>query len=156
MSKHTSTINLRFLIQKFIRKFGLLEESCTPCGMPISVSKAHALMELLHSSGITQNELASRLFLSKSNVSRMLSRLLLQGHIHKIRDKSDGRIFRIRLTEKGRRLAKAVNCQSHKHFEKLSERLLPEQRDKIIDALGILIEAVQSPLNSGPKKAQFK
>ena len=156
MFKQTKTEQLRFLIQQFIRKFGLLEESHTPCGMPLSVSKAHALMELLQHPRIAQNELASHLCLSKSNVSRMLSRLIAKGHIKKIRDKYDGRAFRIQLTSKGRRLAKTADIQSRKHFEELAERLLLEQRDKIIDALGILIEAVQSPLNSGPKKVQFK
>ena len=143
MAKQTSADKLRFLIQQFIRKFGLLEETSTPCGMPLSVSKAHALMELLDSADITQNELACRLSLSKSNTSRMVAKLLSKGHVQKTRDRHDGRAFRIRLTIKGRRLAKEVSHKSRKHFAELSKRLPPGKTNKIIDALAVLIEATQ-------------
>ena len=143
MLEYVNTIQC--LIQTFIRKFGLLVESHTPCGLPISVSKAHALMELRNSSGVTQNELACCLFLSKSNISRMISQLMTQGHVKKIRDKKDGRVFRICLTSKGQRLAQTLEAQSREHFKKISKKIPPKQRNNIIDMLELLIQSVEKP-----------
>jgi hypothetical protein len=43
----TEAERFRGLVQQFVRSFGLLVATQTPCGHPISVSHAHALMVLL-------------------------------------------------------------------------------------------------------------
>ena len=58
-----------------IRRFGLLDSDRTPCGQPVAVSHAHALMELLRAPATKQGELARPLGLSKSAVSRMVDQL---------------------------------------------------------------------------------
>jgi DNA-binding MarR family transcriptional regulator len=68
---------LRTLVQQFVRQFGLLAESETPCGQPLHTSHAHALMILLHAdkAGIHQAALARQLGIDKSNASRLVHRL---------------------------------------------------------------------------------
>ena len=39
-------IELRNTVQQFVRLFGLLEQTVTPCGFPLSTSQVYALQEL--------------------------------------------------------------------------------------------------------------
>src|SRR6185295_12767495 len=74
---------LRKLVQRFVRGFGLLNETQTPCGQPIKTSQAHALMILLQveGDGIHQAALAKKLGIDKSNVSRLIRQLAAKGHV---------------------------------------------------------------------------
>ena len=44
-----------------IRAFGLHRPDQTPCGKPVAVAEAHALMELAQMAPLSQNDLATRL-----------------------------------------------------------------------------------------------
>ena len=55
-----------------VRSLGLHKPDETPCGQPVSVAEAHALLEIAREPGISQNGLAGRLKLEKSTVSRRL------------------------------------------------------------------------------------
>jgi len=135
--------NLRQLIHTFIRRFGLLDQAQTPCGMPLPVSHAHALMEVLHAPGLTQNELAARLGLSKSNVSRLVASLVAAGSAQRQRDGKDGRAYRIVLTPKGRRTAEELDQRSLTRFGDLLARVPMSRRGSITRALALLAEAVE-------------
>jgi DNA-binding MarR family transcriptional regulator len=62
-----------------IRAFGLHRPDQTPCGEPVAVAEAHALMELAHGVPLSQNDLAARLQLEKSTVSRLVGILEARG-----------------------------------------------------------------------------
>src|SRR4051812_42168008 len=97
---------LRNLVQTFVREFGLLAADETPCGHPIPLSYAHALMILLKARGdvaaISQAQLGDALGIDKSNVARLCSRMEEAGHAEQRRAPDDGRSRLIELTEKGR------------------------------------------------------
>jgi DNA-binding MarR family transcriptional regulator len=133
----------RHLIHCFIRRFGLLDQAQTPCGMSLPVSQAHALMEVLRAPGLTQNELAERLGLSKSNVSRLVQSLLKAGRAKSQRDGKDGRANRIVLTAKGRRAATELDKRSLARFSDLLAHLPERRRGSVARALALLAEAVQ-------------
>lgn len=59
------------------------------------------LLFLKQRNGITQEELASHLYLDKSAVTRILQTLELKGFVIKIKDEKDSRCNRVYLTEKG-------------------------------------------------------
>ncbi|MFI5120293.1 MAG: MarR family winged helix-turn-helix transcriptional regulator, partial [Thermoanaerobaculia bacterium] len=86
---------LRLLIQTFIRSSGLLAGDQTPCGHPVAVSHAHALMVLLETARkarpVTQRELGQALGIDKSNVARLCRRMESAGHLVQSRSKDDGR-----------------------------------------------------------------
>ena len=132
---------LRGAIHAFIRRFGLLEQARTPCGVPMPISHAHALIELRRTPEMTQQELAARLALSKSNVSRLVDRLAAAGRIRRKRDGCDGRACRVTLTEKGRRLADHLQERSLDRHRALMANLSPSRRAAVIEALRLLAEA---------------
>src|SRR5581483_6584151 len=88
-------------IVEVIRALGLHRPDRTPCGAPISVGEAQALFEIARSSGISQNELAARLRLEKSTVSRLARMLENRGWLDRLRDAGDSRWLQLSLTPAG-------------------------------------------------------
>src|ERR1039457_7558564 len=104
--------DLRRLIQTFIRSIGLLAGDQTPCGQPLAVSHAPALMVLLEAARednrLTERELGQVLGIDKSNVARLCRRMESAGHVVQSRSADDGRARLLSLTAVGKRLAADV------------------------------------------------
>jgi DNA-binding MarR family transcriptional regulator len=133
---------LRGLIRTFVRRFGLLDQSRTPCGLPMTVSDAHALVELVHNPGIEPLELSRQLGLSKSAVSRLILRLKKRGQIRQERNKDDGRAYGLYLTEKGKRTAKMIDQESLLMFEKILSGMPEREAKQLLNSLPLLIQAI--------------
>ncbi len=137
---------LRVLVQTFIRTIGLLSGDHTPCGKPLAVSHAHALMVLLERDrlGATpgQRELGAALGIDKSNVARLCHRMEKAGHLRQARSRDDGRARLLLLTPQGRRVAEAVERSSRARFEELAAALPAARRPAVLSALAVLNQAI--------------
>ena len=133
---------LRGAFHALIRRFGLLATTRTPCGQPVAVTHAHALMEILHAPGTKQGELALTLGLSKSAVSRMSAELERRGWLERYRDTGDGRLRRLNLTARGRRLAERVDEASIERFSAMLEGIRATKRAQAVTMLEILQGAI--------------
>ena len=78
-------------MSRLIWVFGLHKPDVTPCGQPVAVAEAHALMELTREEPLLQKDLASRLRLEKSTVSRLINTLQGRGWIGHKKSPHDGR-----------------------------------------------------------------
>ncbi len=72
----------------------------------ITVAQHEVLIAIGRAEGLTQQQLAERLFVVKSNVTGLLQRLESQGLVRRRTDRDDARNKRLSLTAKGRRIAK--------------------------------------------------
>lgn len=136
-------------LQAFVRGFGLHRSETTPCGMPIAVSDAHALMEL--SAGpIGQTELARRLGLTKSTVSRLVTMLGERGWVRRMADPNDGRVAHLALTGAGRGIAAQLATARRQRLAALLDAIEPSQRPAVLEALATLTTAAES---SDPRHA---
>jgi DNA-binding MarR family transcriptional regulator len=126
----------------FVRAFGLHRPSETPCGNPIPVSEAHALMELGLGGGMTQSELGLRLRLEKSTVSRLVGNLVVRGWLERERDPSDGRAMLLHLTERGLRAAAELEEARRQKFAALFDRIPEEDREQVVRVLASMTEAL--------------
>ncbi len=133
---------LRESFHALIRRFGLLEAVRTPCGHPIAVSHAHALMELLKKSATRQGELALSLGLSKSAVSRMVDQLEQRGWLERRVDGGDGRVRHLTLSPKGRRLAQEIDQSSIARFGAILERVPLSARAQVKTSIELLHRAI--------------
>ena len=97
----------------FVRAFGLHRPDQTPCGQPVSVAEAYALMELARVAPLSQNDLARRLQLEKSTVSRLVATLERREWITRVRSSHDGRVLDLRLTNKGQHMADQLAVARH-------------------------------------------
>ncbi len=141
----TSAVALQDSLVAFVRAFGLHQPEATPCGQPISVSEAHALSELARAGTLGQLELGQRLNLQKSTVSRLVSQLLTRGWAQREADQSDGRASRLRLTDSGEQTAAQLAQARTQKFDHLLDRIPPEHRGQVLNALDILTEALRDP-----------
>lgn len=132
----------------FVREFGLLQPDRTPCGLPISVSMAHALHDLAETDGLTQTELGARLCLEKSTVSRLLAELLRRGWIVRARDARDGRVARVSLTAEGAGQAVRLQAARAARFQRLAAALSPADQEAVAQSLDTLVRALRDSSDS--------
>lgn len=128
-----------------VRAFGLHRPDTTPCGEPVSVAEAHALMELSRAEGLSQNDLAERLQLVKSTISRLVGLLEGRGWVERRRDPRDGRAVQLVLTEQGQQAAAQLAAARQVKFARLLDRIPEQERDAVIHALKTLVEAMYEP-----------
>ncbi len=140
--------DLRRLIQTFVRSAGLLAGDQTPCGHPVAVSHAHALMVLLETARkgerATQRELGQALGIDKSNVTRLCRRMESAGHLVQSRSDDDGRARLLSLTTRGARVAKNVERSSRDRFQALMSGIPRRSRAGVLSALACLNRALAS------------
>ncbi len=130
-------------IVAFVRAFGLHQPDQTPCGQPMSVAEAHALTELARDAPSSQKDLAARLGLEKSTVSRLVCHLEDRGWIERRRSALDGRALNVVLTDSGRNIAAAVAAARAQKMERVLRAIPETQRPAVIAALGTLVEAIR-------------
>ena len=145
---HVEGADLRRLIQTFIRSAGLLAGDQTPCGHPLAVSHAHALMVLLETARkgkrVPQRELGQALGIDKSNVARLCRRMESAGHLVQSRSADDGRARLLSLTARGTRVAKNVERSSRDRFQWLMSAIPRRSRAGVLSSLACLNRALAS------------
>jgi DNA-binding MarR family transcriptional regulator len=121
-------VDLQERMIALIRAFGLHKPNETPCGKPVSVAEAHALIELSRAETLVQKELASRLRLEKSTVSRLVGLLEGRRWVERSRNPEDGRAVELRLTEVGRKTAPRASPRRGGRSSLRSRRRSPKGR----------------------------
>lgn len=125
----------------FVRAFGLDRTDRTPCGEPISVSQAHALSELA-AQPLTQAELARRLRLDRSVVSRLADTLEERTWLHRERHPQDQRAFQLVLTDRGRAAADRLAGARRARLATLLDGVPAAERDNVLRALELLTDSL--------------
>lgn len=144
--------SLRRVMQRFFRRFGVLSGDQTPCGKPLSMAYAHALMALLERGERSQQELGDELCIDKSNVTRLCAKMARANHITRRPSERDARSRLVSLTPKGARLAREVEVASRRRFGALLEGLPEARRADVLAALQHLVDALDSAAPDAPQK----
>jgi DNA-binding MarR family transcriptional regulator len=129
----------------FVRAFGLHHPERTPCGESISASQAHALTELAVQP-LTQAELARRLRLDRSVVSRLADTLAERDWLRRQRHPHDQRAVQLVLTEHGHAAADRVAGARRARLATLLDAVPTSERDNVLCALQILTESLTKTL----------
>ena len=138
----TSSQDLAAGVVALVRSFGLHRPEETPCGEPIPVAEAHALMDLAKHGPMNHGDLAVRLKLKKSTVSRLVRQLERRRWITRANSSQDNRIILIRLTRKGNAAAKRLAHARRTKFDKLLAAIPKQQRGDVIATLKNLTKAL--------------
>ncbi len=131
-------------MQRLFRRFGALASDATPCGKPVSIAHAHALMVLLAKGELSQQDLGIELCIDKSNVARLCARMVESKHVRQRTSERDGRSRRVSLTAKGERLAREVDAASRARFGALLVALPSASRGQVLAALQHLVAALDA------------
>lgn len=139
---------LRRLLQQLAQAGGLLEVH-DHGGVRVSVSEVFALGELSEAGTLSQRDLGDRLGLEKSTVSRLAAGMERRGWLARERDPANRRLYRLRLTAKGRTVALRVGADLHARHAALFAALTPDERAGLALGLAGLIRAFHDHLHTG-------
>lgn len=103
-------------------------------------------MELAGNTALSQNELAERLGLEKSSVSRLVQQLQARGWLKRVPDGADGRVKRLVLSAQGRRVADDVATARRTKFDALLTAIPEAERAGVLTALKTLVQACHTTL----------
>jgi len=101
----------------------------------ISSGPIQFLPVINESGGLSQDELSEKMYLDKTTVTRGLARLARGGYIKKKQDKIDKRVYRIFLTEKGKKIIPFVIEARNIWVNALSCGFTEEEKKEILDVL---------------------
>jgi DNA-binding MarR family transcriptional regulator len=138
---------LRRLLQHLVRAGGLLEPNPAPHdhgGVHVSVSEVFALGELSEDGTLSQQDLAERLGLEKSTVSRLAAGMEARGWLSRQRDETNRRFYQLHLTDEGRQVARRIGQDLHDHHAHLLDLLTTQERQALTTGLTGLIRAMES------------
>ncbi|HLY24552.1 MAG TPA: MarR family transcriptional regulator [bacterium] len=147
-----AALRLQRQMTSLIRAFGLHRPDLTPCGHPMGVSAAHALMELASGHPLTLNELTARLHLQKSTVSRLVDQLVLRRWVRRTPHPKDGRAILLQLSDAGQEVAQRVDASRAAKFAAVAAKMNGTELDSVLRALEVLVRAIDEHTSRAQRK----
>jgi len=129
-------------LMALVREFGQHHTDPMDGGEPVSMSEHQALMELSSGEELSQTALAVRLRLDKSTISRLAAQMESRGWLERNRDTADARLVRLRLTSRGRALARDLSAFRASKLQGMLSAIPPADRDGVLQALKVVIRAL--------------
>jgi len=117
----------------------------------LTVSEFKLLRELRQDSGIAAGELAKRVDLSSSRLTRILDGMVKKGIVTREAAEDDRRVVEISLTQAGRRIQGRLDEKFVQTHQDILDLLPPEGGESVILALEKLAEAMQEWVKHEPE-----
>lgn len=134
---------LHELFMELVRAGGMLQPDSTLPGRSVSMSQAFALHALDTDPPLSQRDLAERLRLEKSSVSRMAAEMERKGLLVRERDPGNRRLYRLRLTDRGRALHASMAAAFHEHYMRWVAAMTPAERDALLIGLSAFVRVMR-------------
>ena len=134
---------LHELLMDVVRAAGLLQPDQTVAGHPVSLSQAFALHELDTDTPLSQRDLAERLRLEKSSVSRLAAEMERKGLLVRERDPDNNRQYRLRLTDQGRAIHAQMRTTFHEQYECWVTAMTRSERAALLKGLPALVRVIR-------------
>jgi DNA-binding MarR family transcriptional regulator len=128
---HRADLKLNNYYQKVVNPFD------------ITVDQWEILVILWEREGITQKELAERLYKDQTNIARMLFKLEKKGFIYRVTHETDRRSLRVYLTEKGHGIKDEILEPSIEAYQKTVEGLTEEEVETFRRILSVMYNNVK-------------
>jgi DNA-binding MarR family transcriptional regulator len=147
--------SLGILLDRLVRTAGLLQPDQPMLGQPVSLSEAYALAELAGDAPLSQRDLAVRLDLEKSTVSRLVAGLERRGHVRRQRDPTNRRYYQITLTDQGRSTVAQLATGMRRRHAQILGAMTEAERNALAIGVSALLRAMgrMPPLASPPEAA---
>ena len=95
-----------------------------------------AIMEaLLHKGPLPINTIGEKVLLTSGSMTAAVNRLQARGFVRRVQDTSDGRLFHIHLTAKGREVIEQAYDRHARNLEKIAAVLEPAERVELVRLL---------------------
>lgn len=132
---------LRELIRQIEAKLGILNEMKSSC-CGVSFTQCHAITEIGRARNISLNELAEKLNVDNSTMSRNVNNIVNKGLANRELDPNDRRYVTISLTENGKKMFDEIELTMNNYFKKVYENIPQDKRAQAIESLELIAEAI--------------
>ncbi|MEL7636109.1 MULTISPECIES: MarR family winged helix-turn-helix transcriptional regulator [Sporomusa] len=142
MDKEPTNVSIvRNTIKVFMRSLGVLEGKKTFC-YDCTYAQCHVIWETAQEQKISINELAARLNISKSAVSRTVEDLVNKGYLQRTPNPKDRRYVDIELTKNGTETFNEIELNSRRYFEAILENIPQEKHSSVLEGIQIFSSAL--------------
>lgn len=135
------------LTKDLLRKFQMRDRNEISC-CGVSVSQCYTLDTLGEHGEMSMVQLARKMFLDKSTMTRVIDGLIEREFVVRRFDEGDRRVIYITLTAAGRKLLEGIRAQQMISLRLILERIPAPARQKLLDGLEIFSHAVQDWLTT--------
>ena len=118
---------------------GLQGECCGDLLQP----EFRALCLAVGSRQCSMQEIAGSLGITKSGVTRLVTRLEKKGYVKRKRSPEDGRVCCVAVTPSGRELVKAISRQNKDRIDKIMAKIDPSMQTVIETAMRSFVQAIE-------------
>lgn len=139
--KKTTISDIRHHLRTLMRELDVVKGIFLGTGF--TYAQCHLMFELSQHSSINPLPLAKKLLLDKSNLSRMVKRLVELGMIRSKQSKIDQRQKELSLTAKGKSLIDRINKVSNSQVSDALEQLSAEQQETVVQGLSLYADALR-------------
>jgi DNA-binding MarR family transcriptional regulator len=108
----------------------------------ISMTHLHILWVLEHHGDLPMSRLADLLDVSLSNASGLIDRMEERGLIERVRVPDDRRVVVVKASPEGARIRDEIEALKQDRMRSILGRLAPDQRTRLLEAIGDLRRAV--------------
>jgi DNA-binding MarR family transcriptional regulator len=130
------------LTKDLLRKFQMRDRNeITCCG--VSVSQCYTLDMLGEHGEMSMVQLARKMFLDKSTMTRVVDGLIERDLVVRRFDVNDRRLIYITLTAAGRKRLEGIRAQQMASLRQILDRIPAAERQKLLEELEIFSSAVQ-------------
>ena len=126
-----------------IRGFTLFDPRKRYPDFYLSPQQSYVLTVVKLEGRISPGDVAKRLRLEKSHLTKIVNSLVEMGAILKIPDDNDRRRVTLSLSESGEEIYRELDQTSIESYMRLMEKVPESERESVIRAVDILLEAMQ-------------
>ncbi len=137
---------LHDLVMDLVRFIGMLHPDQPPLDHAIPMSQVFALHELDTDAPLSQRDLAQRLDLEKSTVSRLVAEMEQEGLLIRERDPKNRRYYRLLPTERGRAAHRRMAVGFHDRYVRLVSGMTAAEREALRTGLPALVRVLRAEL----------
>ncbi|MCP3980682.1 MAG: MarR family transcriptional regulator [bacterium] len=128
----------RSVLRRFQR---LTHAQLKNCCAEVTLAQCLVLLEIDEKGQLSVSQLASRLRLDSSTLSRTIEGLVQRRLLERLREDKDRRVVRMRLTPEGDSVCRSIHAQNDGHFIRIFERIPASRRGKVIEHFETLVQA---------------
>ena len=128
--------------RRFLRRFERLTSTqLKNCCAGVTLAQCLVLLEIDEAEQLTMSQLASRLRLDNSTLSRTIEGLVQRRLVKRLREEQDRRVVRIRLTPEGDSVCRSIHEENDGHYIRVFEKIPESRRGTIIKNFETLVQA---------------
>lgn len=128
--------------RRVLRRFERITNSqLKSCCVSVTLGQCLVLLELDESERLTMGQLATRLRLDNSTLSRTIDGLVGGGLVERSREDRDRRVVWIRLTAEGNAVCRSIHDENDALYQRVFDKIAPSKREAVLRDFEILVQA---------------